>query len=103
MHLQNIERAFSTNNILQNRTKHAFREVLHLWKLHLWRSDYTIFRVLMGGFGLYLGLINKCLDAEPKDRPTTRELANILNHFLQDLKSKTTELYKQVKDLTQIF
>ncbi|RIB12640.1 hypothetical protein C2G38_2200096, partial [Gigaspora rosea] len=39
VHLQNIERAFSTNNILRNRKKRAFREVLHLWRLHLWRVN----------------------------------------------------------------
>ena len=57
----------------------------------------------MRSSSIILDLINKCLDAEPKDRPTARELANILNHFLQDLENKATELYKQVKDLTQIF
>ncbi|CAG8455593.1 9643_t:CDS:2 [Cetraspora pellucida] len=44
---------------------------------------------------LFLDLMNKCLDAEPRNRPTAEELANTLNNFFRDLKNKRTELYKQ--------
>ncbi|RIB18435.1 hypothetical protein C2G38_2184537 [Gigaspora rosea] len=35
---------------------------------------------------LLLDLMNKCLDAEPQNRPTAEELANRLNQFFNDLK-----------------
>ncbi|RIB06602.1 kinase-like domain-containing protein [Gigaspora rosea] len=51
---------------------------------------------------LLLDLMNKCLDAEPKNRPTAGELASILDHFFQDLGKEATELYKQVKNIKGI-
>ncbi|RIB08474.1 kinase-like domain-containing protein [Gigaspora rosea] len=48
---------------------------------------------------LFLDLMNNCLDAEPQNRPTAKELANMLNQFYKDLKNKKTELFKQVKEI----
>ncbi|CAG8688787.1 721_t:CDS:2 [Cetraspora pellucida] len=42
--------------------------------------------------------MNKCLVAEPQNRPTAKELVNMLNIFLKDLENEKTELYKQVKN-----
>src|SRR5260363_332895 len=48
---------------------------------------------------LLLDLMNKCLDADPQNRPTACELADTLNHFFINPRNEKTELYKQVKDL----
>ncbi|RIB26783.1 hypothetical protein C2G38_2162425 [Gigaspora rosea] len=47
--------------------------------------------------------MNKCLEADPQNRPTARTLASILNYFFQDLSDEATELYKQFKDLDENF
>ncbi|RIB11803.1 hypothetical protein C2G38_2202495 [Gigaspora rosea] len=43
-----------------------------------------------------------CLDTEPQNRPTAKELANRLNQFFNDLKDKRTELSKQIKNIKDI-
>ncbi|RIB20862.1 kinase-like domain-containing protein [Gigaspora rosea] len=48
---------------------------------------------------ILLDLMNKCLDAEPQNRPTAKELTNKLNHFYKDLKNEETKLCKQIKDI----
>ncbi|RIB22982.1 kinase-like domain-containing protein [Gigaspora rosea] len=52
---------------------------------------------------LLLDLINKCLDADPQNRPTASELADTLNKFFINLKNKETGLYSQVEDLDKNF
>ncbi|CAG8767630.1 19644_t:CDS:2, partial [Cetraspora pellucida] len=51
---------------------------------------------------LLLDLMNKCIDAEPQNRPTAKELSNTLDRFFVDLKNEKTELYKQVKNITNL-
>ncbi|CAG8635276.1 22669_t:CDS:1, partial [Cetraspora pellucida] len=43
--------------------------------------------------------MNKCLDAEPQNRPTAKELANTLEQFRNNCYNDQTELYKQVKEI----
>ncbi|RIB10401.1 kinase-like domain-containing protein [Gigaspora rosea] len=49
-----------------------------------------------------LGLINKCLDADPQSRPTAEALVDMLAQFYNDLIDKTTELYKQVEEIKNL-
>ncbi|RIB07926.1 kinase-like domain-containing protein [Gigaspora rosea] len=51
---------------------------------------------------LLLDLMNKCLDAETYNRPTAKELVNILKDFFYDLKNTESELYKQVKEIKDL-
>ncbi|CAG8734089.1 20871_t:CDS:2, partial [Cetraspora pellucida] len=51
---------------------------------------------------LLLDLMNKCIDAEPQNRPTAKELSTTLYSFFEDLKNKKTELYKQVKNIKNL-
>ncbi|RIB25602.1 kinase-like domain-containing protein [Gigaspora rosea] len=51
---------------------------------------------------LLLDLMNKCLDAEPHNRPTAKELANKLEQFFYDLKKDKSELSKQVKEIKDL-
>ncbi|RIB15245.1 kinase-like domain-containing protein [Gigaspora rosea] len=48
---------------------------------------------------LLLDLMNKCLDAEPQNRPTAEELVNILRRFFSDKRNDQTELYKQFEEI----
>ncbi|RIB27520.1 kinase-like domain-containing protein [Gigaspora rosea] len=48
---------------------------------------------------LLLDLMNKCLDAEPQNRPAAKELVNILGIFNSSLDNEQTELYKQVEEI----
>ncbi|RIB08760.1 hypothetical protein C2G38_2146894 [Gigaspora rosea] len=48
---------------------------------------------------LLLDLMNKCLDAEPQNRPTAKALEDILRQFTFD---KTTELYKQIEEIKNL-
>ncbi|RIB10315.1 kinase-like domain-containing protein [Gigaspora rosea] len=53
-----------------------------------------------------LDLMNKCLDAEPQNRPTAKVLKNMLEQFCIDLLDKKTELCKQIEEIktqTKIF
>ncbi|RIB30206.1 hypothetical protein C2G38_506486 [Gigaspora rosea] len=43
--------------------------------------------------------MNKCLDAEPQNRPTAEELASTLYNFFENLRSEETELCKQIKEI----
>ncbi|RIB09163.1 kinase-like domain-containing protein [Gigaspora rosea] len=52
---------------------------------------------------LLLDLMNKCLDADPKNRPTAKDLVNRMDQFFCNLQNENTELYKQVKDLDNNF
>ncbi|RIB15830.1 kinase-like domain-containing protein [Gigaspora rosea] len=49
-----------------------------------------------------LDLMNKCLDAEPQNRPTAGSLVNRLAQFDDNLRDETTELYKQVKGIRNL-
>ncbi|RIB14065.1 kinase-like domain-containing protein [Gigaspora rosea] len=48
---------------------------------------------------LLLDLMNKCLDAEPHNRPTAANLSEELEQFYNDLKDEKAELYKQIKEI----
>ncbi|RIB09661.1 kinase-like domain-containing protein [Gigaspora rosea] len=51
---------------------------------------------------LFLDLMNKCLDAEPQNRPTAKEISNTFNRFYYDLKNKETELSKQIEEIKNL-
>ena len=46
--------------------------------------------------------MNKCLDAEPQNRPTAKELSDVLYQFIKDLANKETKLYKQVQNIKHL-
>ncbi|RIA99953.1 kinase-like domain-containing protein, partial [Gigaspora rosea] len=48
---------------------------------------------------LLLDLMNKCLDAKPQNRPTAKELENMLIQYIDGVGNHETELYKQVKEI----
>ncbi|RIB20363.1 kinase-like domain-containing protein [Gigaspora rosea] len=48
---------------------------------------------------LLLDLMNKCLDAEPQNRPNAEELDHILYEFYDNSKNEKAELYKQLKEI----
>ncbi|RIB25023.1 hypothetical protein C2G38_2068491 [Gigaspora rosea] len=49
-----------------------------------------------------LDLMNKCLDAEPQNRPTAEVLSYMLTQFDDDLNDETTALYKQVEEIKNL-
>ncbi|RIB08874.1 kinase-like domain-containing protein [Gigaspora rosea] len=49
-----------------------------------------------------LDLMNKCLDAEPQNRPTAKALLGMLNQFYRNLGDKETELYKQIEEIKNL-
>ncbi|RIB01276.1 hypothetical protein C2G38_2128046 [Gigaspora rosea] len=49
-----------------------------------------------------LDLMNKCLDAEPQNRPTAEALVDMLKQFNDNLRDETTELYKQVEEIKNL-
>ncbi|RIB07807.1 kinase-like domain-containing protein [Gigaspora rosea] len=51
---------------------------------------------------LLLDLMNKCLDADPQNRPTAEELVDRLGQFFNNLENKETELYKQVQNIEDL-
>ncbi|RIB10545.1 kinase-like domain-containing protein, partial [Gigaspora rosea] len=46
-----------------------------------------------------LDLMNKCLDAEPQNRPTAEVLVDMLDQFYYDLRDIRTELHKQIEEI----
>ncbi|RIB01817.1 hypothetical protein C2G38_2293910 [Gigaspora rosea] len=48
---------------------------------------------------LLLDLMNKCLDAEPQNRPTAKKLKDTLHKFFEDLRNEKTKFYKQVNEI----
>ncbi|CAB4403660.1 unnamed protein product [Rhizophagus irregularis] len=50
----------------------------------------------------FADLIIKCLDAEIKNRPTTKELYQQLKKWSNEIKSKNSEIYFQVKECDKI-
>ncbi|RIB17578.1 kinase-like domain-containing protein, partial [Gigaspora rosea] len=51
---------------------------------------------------LLLDLMNKCLDTEPQNRPTAKELGDTLHQFFKDLKNNKTELYRQIQNIKDL-
>ncbi|RIB03567.1 kinase-like domain-containing protein [Gigaspora rosea] len=51
---------------------------------------------------LLLNLMNKCLDAEPQNRPTAKELVNRLRQYFYDLKYEGSGLFRQIKNIKDI-
>ncbi|RIB07299.1 kinase-like domain-containing protein [Gigaspora rosea] len=49
-----------------------------------------------------LDLMNKCLDAEPQNRPTAKVLVDMLAQFYNYLEYKETELYKQIEEIKNL-
>ncbi|CAG8820881.1 24117_t:CDS:1, partial [Cetraspora pellucida] len=48
---------------------------------------------------LLLDLMNICLDAEPQNRPTAKELTKELLQLLKDLRNYESKIYKQFKEI----
>ncbi|RIB03934.1 kinase-like domain-containing protein [Gigaspora rosea] len=48
-----------------------------------------------------LDMMNKCLDAEPQNRPTAKVLEDMLDRFYSDwtLKKTQTQIYKQIEEI----
>ncbi len=55
-------------------------------------------RVAKGTPQCYIDLINKCLDANPQDRPTARELSNIINDWVDSFDNDTKKNSEPIKD-----
>ncbi|POG82356.1 kinase-like domain-containing protein [Rhizophagus irregularis DAOM 181602=DAOM 197198] len=51
---------------------------------------------------LFADLIMKCWNAEVKNRPSTKELYQVLNKWKDEVKDKNTELYSQIKECDKI-
>ncbi|GBC25785.2 kinase-like domain-containing protein [Rhizophagus irregularis DAOM 181602=DAOM 197198] len=53
-------------------------------------------------FNVVRYLIMKCWNAEVKNRPSTKELYQVLNKWKDEVKDKNTELYSQIKECDKI-
>ncbi|RIB12834.1 kinase-like domain-containing protein [Gigaspora rosea] len=49
-----------------------------------------------------LNLMNKCLDAEPQNRPTAKALVDMIAQFYSNLRNEKTELYKQIEEIKNL-